>query len=1146
MTEQPETKKKVTREFPLTNLALNNRNSIILLVVILLLFGFYSYRSMPKELFPDIVIPTVMVQTVYPGNPPLDMENLVTRPIEKELEVIKGVKEINSQSSQDVSAIFVEFNTDVDIKQAVLDVKDAVDKAKSELPDDLPNDPMVTDIDFSEFPIIYINLSGDYSLNELKKFAEFLEDEIEAYPEISKVEIKGLNEREISINVDPFRMEQLEISFADIESAVQYENISMAAGEIKQGGYRRSLRVIGEFETTDDLANIIVKHEKGNIVFLKDIADVVDGYEEPQDFSRLNGQPVVTLHVIKKGGENLLSATDKIFALLDDSRANGSLPSSLKITLTNDQSDLIKKQLSNLENSMIMGVILVVLVLYLFLGTRNALFVGFAIPLSMFISFLLLNVMDYKLNMILLFSLILALGMLVDNAIVVVENIYRHYDRGYSKFDASRLGAGEIAVAIISSTATTLAAFFPLLFWDSMIGKFMQLLPLTLIVVLSASLFVALTVTPVLASTFIRSGDQLPRPKTKRALIIALVLIILASIFYAAGMNTPGSLLVIFALIGIVDLLFLNRMAHWFMNVFLPWIENLYTRTMEYILVKKRPYKVIGGAFGLLIFTMVLMAVRSPNVVFFPSMDPQYINVLATLPVGTDITRTDAFMKDMEADVNGILTPYRKIVKSVLTTVGNGAKGENEFLDISATPHRGMITVTFLDFEFREGINTFDIMKDLTDNLVGKYPGVLVSVEKQSEGPPVGKAINLEVSGEDFDKLITIVDRIQTKIETSGIQGIEGLMLDLNLDKPEAIVHIDREKARRFGLSTAQIASTIRTALFGNDISDFKVGEDEYAIQLRLKEEFRHSAASLLDQRITFRDQASGKIQQVPISAVASITYGSTYESVKRKDLDRVVTLSSNVIKGFNPTEVNNQIKELLAGESLPAGYTYRFTGEQQEQEESMAFLGRAMLIAVALILMIMVSQFNSLVKPLIIMLAVLLSTIGVFGGLATFRMDFVVIMTGIGLVSLAGIVVNNAIVLIDYTDLLKKRKRRELGLEEGALLPKDVAVDCMVEAGRTRLRPVLLTAVTTLLGLLPLASGLNIDFLSLFENFDPKIYFGGDNVAFWGPISWTIIFGLTFSTFLTLIVVPATYHVLYLGKIRIHELRNRKKQPRG
>ncbi|NTV84372.1 MAG: efflux RND transporter permease subunit, partial [Bacteroidales bacterium] len=397
MNDQPETQLKVIRQFGLTNIALKNKNSIYMLILILFGFGFYSYTSMPKELFPDIVIPTVFVQTIYPGNPPLDMENLVTRPIEKELESITGVKEISSTSSQDISSIVVEFNTGIDIKQAVLDVKDAVDKAKSELPDDLPQDPLVQDIDFSEFPIIYINLSGDYSLNELKKYAEFLEDEIETFPEISRVDIKGLNEREFSINVDPFKMETLQISFGDIESAIGYENISMAAGQFKEGEYRRSVRIIGEFEDVAEMGDIIVKSEKGDIVHLKDIADVSDGFEEPKDFSRLNRQPVVTLHVIKKGGENLLSATDKIFNVLDRSKEDGSLPQGLKITITNDQSDLIRKQLANLENSMIMGVLLVVFVLFLFLGTRNALFVGFAIPLSMFISFFILDMMGYKL-----------------------------------------------------------------------------------------------------------------------------------------------------------------------------------------------------------------------------------------------------------------------------------------------------------------------------------------------------------------------------------------------------------------------------------------------------------------------------------------------------------------------------------------------------------------------------------------------------------------------------------------------------------------------------------------------------------------------------------------------------------------------------
>jgi multidrug efflux pump subunit AcrB len=611
----------------------------------------------------------------------------------------------------------------------------------------------------------------------------------------------------------------------------------------------------------------------------------------------------------------------------------------------------------------------------------------------------------------------------------------------------------------------------------------------------------------------------------------------LSAILYVAGINTPATLLAIFALVGLINIAFLYGLAKKFQDKFLPWLESLYHRSLKVILARRNPYFVVLGTLVLLFFTLFLMAVRSPKVVFFPSMDPQYINILATLPIETDIVKTNEFMADMEEDVKEILQPYQHIVKSVLTTVGSGAKGENEFLDLSETPHRGMITVTFLDFELREGINTWDILEEFEEQLIGSYPGAFVSVEKQSEGPPVGRAVNIEIIGRDFDKLIMLSESMQAYIEQADIPGVEGIKTDLELGKPEAIIHIDRERARRYGLSTGQIGSTIRTALFGKDISDYKVGEDEYPIQLRLKELSRNNIADLLNQRVTFRNQSNGKIVQVPISAVADVSYSSTYGAVKRKDLNRMVTLYSNVLKGYNATEINGQIKKLLADYEMPQGYSFKFTGEQEEQAESMAFLGEAMLIAISLILIILVSQFNSIIKPLIIIIAVVLSTIGVFGGISTFRMDFVVIMTGIGLISLAGIVVNNAIVLIDFTDLLRKRKRQELGLEEGALLPRDVSTECIIQAGRTRLRPVLLTAITTILGLLPLATGLNIDFLSLFETLNPKIYFGGDNVAFWGPISWTVIFGLTFSTFLTLLIVPAMYQILYLGKVRLHKM---------
>lgn len=1137
------TNDQLKRNFGPTTWALKNANTIFLLILILGAFGFYTYRSLPKELFPDIVIPTVMVQTIYPGNPPLDIENLITRELEKEIESVKGIKKMTSLSSQDASSIFVEFNTDIDIKTALQDVKDAVDKAKSNLPDNLMDDPMVSDIDFSEFPIININLSGDFSINELKNFAELLEDEIEALSEISKVEITGITEREVKVMVDPYKLQAVDLSFNDIESAIKNENLAMSGGEMLTGGVRRALRISGEFTDVREIANIIIKHEDQHIVYLRDVADVEFGFEDPTSFARLDHQPVVSLQVVKKSGENLLDATSKIFRLIDKARNENLLPQNLRLTITNDQSEQIKLQLSNLENSMIMGIIFVVFVLFFFMGTRNAVFVGISIPLSMFISFVVMGMLDYQVNMIVLFSLILALGMLVDNAIVVVENVYRFVEQGKPIGEAAREAVGEIAVPIISSTATTLAAFFPLLFWQSIIGEFMKYLPMTLIITLTSSLFTALVLVPVIMQRFFKNEDPTEKPNQKKSLIIAGAMLLLSVPFFVTGKNTPGSLLVIFALIGLANLLFLNRFARWFQTVFLVWLEKAYLATLRIALKKRNAFYVILATFLLLILATGFYFGTNPRVIFFPSGDPKYINVLVELPLGTDIRATDSSIRVVEDKVFELIEPDKKIIKSVLTNVGKGAVSENEgFSGRGGGPNRAMITVSFVNFEDRGNLSSADVLKRLGDSLIGKYPGMLVSVEKQNEGPPVGKPINIEISGRDFNRLLSITDTLTNLIEASGIQGIEGLQIDLDVGKPELNVSIDRERARRFGLSTGQVASTIRTALFGSEVSNFKVGEDDYPIQVRMKDEYRYDLSTLLNQSITFRDQASGRIVKVPISAVADVQLTSTYGAINRINRERVITIYSNVLEGYNPTEINNQIRTVLDGYDFPDGYRYSFTGEQQEQAESMGFLVNALLIAVAIILLILVGQFNSLVKPVIIMSTVLLSTIGVFGGLATFRMEFVVIMTGIGIVSLAGVVVNNGIVLIDYINLLRNKRKLELGLQLTDDLPRDESLDRIVEAGRTRLRPVLLTAITTILGLFPLAIGINIDFLSLFENFDPKIYFGGDNAMFWSPMSWTVIFGLSFATFLTLVLVPAMYHALFLVKIKVKRLINRSK----
>ncbi|MGE0078644.1 MAG: efflux RND transporter permease subunit [Bacteroidales bacterium] len=1112
------------RDFKPTSWALKNKNTVYLISAIIALFGMVAYKGLPKELFPDVYFPTMMVRTVYPGNPPIDMENLITRPLEKELENVKGLKKLSSTSLQDASLILVEFNTDVNISDALQVTKDAVDKAKSELPSDLLEDPDVDDIDFSEFPIININLSGDFSIEELKKYAEYLEDEIETVPEVSKVNIQGVEEREISIEVDMIKMDALGLTFNDIEVAIASENVSMSGGDIKLGKSRRSIRILGEFQSVKEIEDIVVKREQNRTIYMRDVADVIDGYKEATTKARLDGETVVSVQVVKKSGENLLKATDQIFEILDKSRESGAIPAKMNITLTNDQSDLIRKQLSNLENSMIMGVILVVLVLFYFLGTRNALFVGTSIPLSMLMSFMILSLIGYRINMIVLFSLILALGMLVDNAIVVVENIYRFVDNGHKPFEAARLAVGEIAMPVISSTATTLAAFLPLAFWQGITGEFMKNLPVTLIIVLTSSLIVALVIIPVITATFIKHGDEMHDniPDKRKAFRIAGIIIGVAILFYLFRWFILANLLSIFAIIVFLNAIIFYKIERWFRYKFLGWLENTYKKILTYVLTGRRPYWVTIGSFGLLIFTIAFFIIRQPAVKFFPSSDPNYINIVTELPIGSDIEATDSVVHIIEADLNRILAPNKNIIKSILTTIGTG--DPEEWTVFGDQINKALTTVTFVDYKDRGGVNTSKIMQKLSSELQNKYAGFQLYFTQDQMGPPAGKEINIEVSGPEFDKILELTDSIESYINTYAIDGIEGLKLDLDIGKPELIIEIDRDKARRLGLSTSQIAYNIRTSLYGREVSKYKEGEDDYSIQLRYSDKYRYDLPTLLNQKIGIMED--GQLLQIPVSSVASFKYSTTYGSVKRKDRDRVVTIYSNVIKGYNATKINEQLKQILKNFKMPEGYNYSFTGEQEEQQESMAFLGNAMLIALALIMLILVTQFNSLMRPLIIMTSVLFSTIGVFGGLATFKMDFVVVMTGIGLVSLAGIVVNNAIVLIDYIGLLKERRRVELGLPEGAFLPVKDATECVIEAGRTRLRPVLLTAITTVLGLIPMAIGMNIDFEGALSNFNPDLYFGGDNVVFWGPISWTIIFGLSFSTFLTLIIVPAMYRV--------------------
>lgn len=1070
---------KKNKEFKLSSWSISNKSTVAVITLIVLLGGFLSYTSMPRENYPEIIVPQIYVATPYPGNSALDVEKLITKRLEKEINAITGVDKITSTSIQGFSSINVEFNFDISPSDALQKVKNKVDiaMADKDFPKDLPAEPNITETNFNEqMPIMNINLSGDFSMDQLKDYAEYLEDEIEELTEISGVDIRGVQEKELEVAIDLYKMQASKISFNDIENAIVFENQSISSGDILENGIRRNVRVTGEFKDPLAIKDIVVKHENGQIVFLRDIADVEFKEQEKQSYAREYTQPVVMLDVKKRSGQNLLKASAKIDEII--SKAKSSVfPESLIISKTNDQSNDTRTMVADLENSIILGVILVVTVLYFFLGFRNALFVGIAIPLSMFLSFIILNFLGVTLNTMVLFSLVIALGMLVDNGIVVVENVYRLMDEGMPKIQAAKQGVGEVAWPIIASTATTLAAFLPLIMWDGIIGKFMQWLPITLIIVLSSSLFVALVINPMLISLYMK--------------------------------------------VVMKD----NKVT------FINKLEGIYEKFLVFALRGKNPYSIVFGSFMLLFTAAGLMYFFPPKVLFFPNTEAKQVFVFVEYPIGTDIEETNALSLRIEKDIETHLKKYEIdgenfLVTSIIGQVGEGTADPSKGQTGGNTPNKARITVDFVKFQDRLGVSSEQVLNDIR-NVIKGYPGVSIVVDKPADGPPTGSPINLEIKGDDYTLILKTANQLKSFINTANIPGIEELKLDIDQGKPELLVNVDRQKARRLGVSTGLIGNNLRTALYGKEISAFKDFRDDYPINIRLKEEYRYDRNALLNQKITFRDQGSGQIKQVPISAVATTQNNSSFSAVKRIDLDRVVTVYSNVLNGYNPTDVNDKIKALLNDFEIPKGLEINFTGEQEKQAKEMAFLSKALLIAVLLIFLILVGQFNSATTPIIISISVFLSLIGVLFGLLIFRMDFVILMTMIGIISLAGIVVNNAIVLIDYINLIINRKRKTLNLDGVEQLTSSQLLECIVEGGKTRLRPVLLTAMTTILGLLPLALGININFKTLITELNPNFYIGGENVAFWGPMGWAIIYGLSFATFLTLVVVPILYYLI-------------------
>ena len=1147
--------KKESKGFGLSTLSVNNRKTVFLIAIIIVLGGFLAYNSMPKENFPELQIPEIYIGIAKPGSSPEYMSEKIGRTIEKEVAGIKLVDEINTNSVHGFTTIRVKFDFKMSADKALQKVKDAVDDARSKpsFPD-LPTEPNIFEMDPSEFPIMNINLRGDNS-ELLKEIGEELKDRIEELAEISEVDIRGVQEQEMSIKVDPIKAQAVNVTLDDIENAVNSEHQTIPGGELLMDGIRKTIRIEGEFEDAEELKKIVIKQDEFLPVRLEDVADVSFGNGDTTSYAREFGSPVVMLDVKKQGGKNLLDASDKITEILKTAQKDGTVPNNVSISRTSDQSNNTREMVDNLLNSIIFGILLVVSVLLFFLGLRNAVFVGIAIPLSMLMSFLILNSMGVTLNVMVLFSLVLALGMLVDNGIVTVENIYRHMAEGKNARRAVIEGVGEIAMPIIASTATTLAAFIPLAIWPGIMGEFMKYLPITLMIVLGSSLFVALVINPVLAATYMKVVSD--KPNKKRVLKTSFILSTVGLALVIFGLIGIGNLLIILGLFGILNIYVLYPGAQNFQNSFLPKLEIFYAKFLTFALNGRRPLKFFLGTFGLLLFSFVLMGLFPPKVDFFPVNEPNYVNIFISHPIGTDIEVTNETTLKVEEKLNQILGEYseidansdnissQKLIKSVISQVGEGTSDPMEGIAMGNTPHKARITVNFAEFKFRNGVKTSEILQKIQTGLKGQFTAdVEISASKESNGPPQGPPINIEVTGKgNYKDLIIQAAAIKTYLDSIGVDGVDKLKLNVEANRPEIPIRVDRDQIRKLNASTYKVGMAIRKALLGQDITTYTKGEESYDLAVKFNKTNREDFDALLDQRLIFRDN-KGKLMNIPIrSVIEKPKEMSSFTGVVRKNQIPMVTVSSNVTEGYNANEVVQELKRIMQkydeSERINDGINFAFTGQQEEQAKEMAFLSSALMIAVFLILLIIVAQFNSYSMPSVIMITVLLSLIGVLLGLVITRQNFVIMMTMIGVISLAGVVVNNAIVLIDYTNQIRKRKREERGLIETEQLPYKDIVDAAIEGGKTRLRPVLLTAITTILGLIPLAVGFNIDFFTLITEFNPNIYIGGDNNIFFAPLSWAIIYGLTFATFLTLVIIPALYLLTYRLKLFIYKKLN-------
>lgn len=1145
--------KNTEKEFGLASWAINNKTTVYLMIVMILFLGVSAFFSMPRESFPEIKETKIYISSVYPGNTAEDIEKLITDPLEEKLETVSNVVKIVSTSQEDYSMVTVEFDENISVEQAKQKVKDEIDSETSG--EDWPTfngakvEPNVFDLSMSEeIPILNINISGDYTITKLKEFGEMLEKEIESLEEIKKVDIRGAQDKEVEVAVDVYKMMAASVSFDDVIGAINQENMTMSAGNLVASGQRRTIRIVGEITDPQELGNFVIKSERNNPIHLRDVANISFKDKEKTTYAREFGEQVVMLDVKKRAGQNMVTAADKINVIVKDYIEN-IFPNDLIVTVSNDQSSKTIGQVDDLVNNILFGILLVVTVLMFFLGFKNALFVGFAIPMSMFMSLFILEQLGYTMNTMILFGLIMGLGMLVDNGIVVVENIYRLMSEGMPRVEAAKKGIGEIAFPIIISTLTTVAAFVPLGLWPGVMGQFMMYFPITLSVVLGSSLFVAIFFNSVMVSQFMSLEDE--NMPFKKIIMLSVGMAVIGGLILVFGgeYRGLGSVMILTSVLLWVYRLFLRKAANYFQNVSLPKWENFYERMLKGALKNYRPIWISLTTSFLLILAFMMFGASlgsgRTKIEFFPDNSPNQIIVYIEYPEGTDINKTNTITEEIEQRVYTILNSdeykdgdFNFLVESAVSQVGEGAGNpQTDGGSAAEMPHKGKITASMREYKFRKGASSSDLLKKIQEDLKDIYPGVSISVEKDAAGPPAGYPINIELEGDDYNELISTAEKMRDYINSKSIGGIDELKIDVNKSKPSMIVNIDRKKAGNLGVKAGQVGQQLRNSIFGAKAGIYKNDGEDYDIYVRFNKEDRYDVNALFDQKIIFRDMASGQVKQVPISAVAAKKNTSGFNAIKHKNGKRIVTVYSALAPGFTDagavvTKIENEMKTF--GQK-PKAVNINYTGQIEEQNKQMMFLMGAFFTGLGLIFVILIFQFNSISKPAIIMIAIFLSLIGVFGGIVITGSAFVIMMTMMGIIALAGVVVNNGVVLLDYTQLLIDRKKESLGLSKEQFLVKEDLLEAIIYGGKARLRPVLLTAITTILGLIPLAIGLNINFFTLFSEFNAHIYLGGDNVIFWGPLAWTVIYGLFVATFLTLVVVPILFYIATRLKMRMN-----------